>query len=285
MENPYRIENGRLIGPSVYHVPTSWKFYRRPSWTPDRPVAVVLHYTACLAADRPIVHLDRLMRNASIEYEAQEPLREACVMKGIIPDAVALTLQNANIQRKASWCLCIGLSRDGDFVSVAQYSPDFRTCGTMHAGPGKLWKWRQQYRNRMIVDLDGDLRWNGHDFVGPVVTAGGREQIIVTPNPVSIGIEIMNVGPLGLSRLVAHPSWRSLPVVKVNGRPFHAPSKEQLRTVAFVLDAIVEAYGVGTHLIKRHHDYVFTKNDPEPPFDVKAFRMSVSTTLRLTGSL
>ena len=70
----YRIENGRLVGPGVIYAPTSWKTYRRPAWCGSRPLVAVLHYTAVLASTRPMRDLDKLLKKASIEYEAVEEL-------------------------------------------------------------------------------------------------------------------------------------------------------------------------------------------------------------------
>lgn len=277
LATPFDVVDGRLTGPSTFYAPTSFKFYRRPSWLPDRPAVIVLHYTAVLADTRPIVDIDRLLRNASIEYEAREALRSKLVTFGEIPDCVALTLQNANKPRKASWCLCIGSKSIDGLVPVVQYSPDLRFFGTMHAGPGKLWKWRKRYRGKTIVDLDGNTRWDGKNIMGPVaVDKDGNEVVIYTPNPPGVGIEVMNVGPLGAGRLIAHPSWRKLPRKQYGKRWFHEPSDEQRRTVVLVLRALVNAFAVESHLIGRHEDYVPTKIDPEPPFEVASIRRALT---------
>lgn len=271
----FRIVNGKLVGPGVIYAPTSFKFYRRPDWCGSKPLVAVLHYTAVLASNRPMRDLEKLLKKASIEYEALPGIHDAVGRIGHIPDCLSLSLQNACKKRKASWCFCIGLDEtpDGEYTYVTQYSPDLRHFGTMHAGPGKLWKWKKKYRGRQILTQDGDVRWDGKKALWPMVPdKSGQERLIWTPNPSGVGLEIMNVGPLGFKRIAAHPSWRKLPKVKVGNRTYHKPSQAIMNTTIEVLRALHNEYGIEPQFFGRHQDYTPKKVDPEPPFDVNFLR-------------
>jgi len=264
----YEIRDGRLWGPGVYYCPTLTKRYERPVAFQGKPVAVVDHYTGIHASDRPIVHLKKLIRRASRRLDNSEGAIDALELQlirlGHIPDAVSLTLQNAGKKRGASWCLCIGsVPLEDGTIPICQYSPDLNLFGTWHAGSPATWEMRKRFRGRVWRNSLGQTRWDGREYRWPVVDAGdGDSFVVVNPNPLTVGVETMSFGPMGLSRRLR---YRDVPLVEVNGRFYEKPSEAQLRTRAGVFKAIARAFGPIP--IWGHRDIVpWSKTDPTPPY-------------------
>jgi len=293
----YTIRNGKLEGPGVFYIPTSVKFYKRPSLWVGRPVCVALHYTGCHSPNKNLKKLNGILDQADdrllLEKDTLDRLIAMCDEIGYIPDAVGLTLQNAGKKRWASWCLCIGSQPlpDGT-LPIVQYSPDLSAYGTMHAGtPDRLWAARKKLGSKPFSTSRGEPRWDGKNYGWPIIDVPGTEEttIVRNINSYSIGMEVMHLGLYGVVMKVKYPGlpsyWGALCASchevstadkkpshgkclycgkKVKYRQYEKPSSLQVRTVGRVIEAIRDEYGnIPTW---GHRDFTKAKVDPWPPF-------------------
>ena len=241
--------------------------------------AVVLHYTAAKASERPVDHLERFEQ--VLEPEGIETVSALAQRLGHIPSGLSLSLQNARSDRKACWDFLVG-----DDGVIVQGNLELRQRHTRHAGRRRS-RYLKRGKDLYYTDPwthERHLVWDAsaRSFRYPVFPDGS---VPTSGNTRTIGIEIENYGRVHLrgGRYYRRAGYDAVKrkykyveiglsheqVVKIGNRYYERLSDATMRSLIALMGALRDTFSLPEGAWFGHLEFTpDQRTDPSPPLNI-----------------